>query len=397
MASRTGGTGRPVAPALTRSLFTEPVTSSSFRCRLNFGGMVSACGRGDFVPGRRSLPVRCRHRPGHPAAPRLNRAAQAAPRQARQEAAEPSRHPGSPARCPQGREGKAERRNKDARAAGQGGCKGSRCPTPALSPGPTGPVQLAGATGAASKHSQCPDRHPTSTTTQDPTTATALTGLYSGPGRREMASTAAASQLFHRPLRPPRRAPSNRFPTRGQGQGRSLDGVGAEPPWGRGLGPGAGGRCRGEGRLQPGTAGAGSGPRGWPDPVVCLSASSRGIRPPRSPASPLAHGPDRETVGGGRRLPEFGQRPRGVRAGGVPAAAGRKPPPPPQASGRFWLVRPLSALTLSPPPSCPINAGGSTETLTVLIARGHAGGLACALGRPGTGLPGRESLSNACG
>lgn len=32
--------------ALTRSLFTEPVTSSSFRCRLNLGGMIPAGGGG---------------------------------------------------------------------------------------------------------------------------------------------------------------------------------------------------------------------------------------------------------------------------------------------------------------------------------------------------------------
>lgn len=77
----------PGPAALTRSLFTEPVTSSSFRCRLNLGGMIPAGGGGreerlevgyspsaGCGPGRRQMAAATgaglRHRAAPPSAER---------------------------------------------------------------------------------------------------------------------------------------------------------------------------------------------------------------------------------------------------------------------------------------------------------------------------------------
>lgn len=62
----------PAGEALTRSLFTEPVTSSSFRCRLNLGGMAGPC-RGAPRPGREAW----RREQGAPGRPRTGPAAPA--------------------------------------------------------------------------------------------------------------------------------------------------------------------------------------------------------------------------------------------------------------------------------------------------------------------------------
>lgn len=62
----------PAGEALTRSLFTEPVTSSSFRCRLNLGGMAGPC-RGAPCPGGEAW----RREQGAPGRPRTGPAAPA--------------------------------------------------------------------------------------------------------------------------------------------------------------------------------------------------------------------------------------------------------------------------------------------------------------------------------
>lgn len=171
-------------PALTRSLFTEPVTSSSFRCRLNLGGMVRAAGRAAPRPGGDAWRG-CRERPGHPRRGPGER--ERAPGEAPRARGAPS--PAGPEERGQG--GRTKRPRVMQRPRG-GGCKSGRCPAPALPPGPTVPAQPSGVPGAEPIPRQ---RRPT----QRPLPAP-LTGLRSGPGRREMAG-AAASQLSHRPPR----------------------------------------------------------------------------------------------------------------------------------------------------------------------------------------------------
>lgn len=231
----------------------------------------------------------------------------------------------------------------DTTAPGQGGCKGSRCPAPALSPCPAVPVQPSGAPGTISEAEPVPrQRHPTPATAQRP---------HHRPRSPGSATDRAGGKW---PVRRRRRrvsCPIDRFdaPPAAPSAGTIDAGAGVEGGKRGGVGGGGRGR-RAAGRGAGGNGTGGVGGRDGGGGAAPAREQRGGVRPPRPPASPLAHGPGSKAVGGGRGLPEPGQRPRGGRGGcgAAPAAAGRKPPP--QASGRFRLVRPPSS---RPPPPSP--------------------------------------------
>lgn len=298
--------------------------------------MVSTGGRSGFVPGR-SLEERRRERPGHPhrvsprpplAGARENRGG--CPVGPRGAAGEPphrwARKDGG-GRTP-GRGDAMAPGEEDARAAS------TRLFAPAL-PVPRGPLAMPR------------QRHPATTTRTPHPRPAHRAPLRAGPagnGRYNGGGGESAVPSTGSALRPPRRAPSDRFRGGAWGAGAGL-GAGAGPGgggsgWGGGSGPGPG-------PCWLGSPGAGGAPGSAPcDASLAVAGGGGGVGPPRPPASLLAHDSGSKAAGGGRRLPEPGQRPRGGRRGGsagcrwakaaaatgiwkVPARPSVPPPPPP--------------------------------------------------------------------
>lgn len=231
----------------------------------------------------------------------------------------------------------------DTTAPGQGGCKGSRCPAPALSPCPAVPVQPSGAPGTISEAEPVPrQRHPTPATAQrphhrprSPGSATDRAG-GKWPVRRRRRRVSCPIDRFDAPPA----APSAGTIDAGAGvEGGKRGGVGGGGRGRRAAGRGAGGN--GTGGVGGRDGGGGAAPareqRGG-----CPAASPPGIAPGTRPRQQSRW--RRPRVAGAR--PAASGRPGGVR--GCAGCRWAK-----AAATGIWKVpsRPSPVVPSPPPPS----------------------------------------------
>lgn len=304
----------PAPPVLTRSLFTEPVTSSSFRCLLNFGGMVSTCGRGGFVTGRRSLEGRRRERPGHLAARHPNSSSRGRPSAGDREngcegGGSARRGPAGGRAAPRtggpgGVWGEGARGGWIQRPQGRGAARAAGARHPRFRPAPPFRSSPPVPRGPLAKPSRYPDRDtPPPRRRRDPTTdpahraplrtGPAGNGRYGGGGGESAVPSTAST------LRRPRRAPEQSMPGRESRAGKGAE-SGEEGGAGVRRGAELAGTARGAwgdgtaegGRPQPGNSGGG-GPAASPPgiaPGTRPRQQSRWRRPRVAGARPAASG-----------------------------------------------------------------------------------------------------------